>query len=81
MPGFKEQLKASSREIEVGRLVALGSPNKTIADILGISIRTVETHRAHLMRKQGLRCAADITRWAIREHLIEPFDDESSRPS
>jgi DNA-binding NarL/FixJ family response regulator len=58
------------REREVLRLVAEGMPTKQIADVLGISARTVETHRANLMRKLDARSVARLTQLAIREGLI-----------
>ncbi len=61
----------SSREAEVLQLVAEGGANKNIASELGISIKTVEKHREHLMRKLGLHDIAGITRYAIAAGVIE----------
>jgi DNA-binding NarL/FixJ family response regulator len=61
----------SPREHEVLRLVALGQANKEISELLGLSIRTVETHRAALLHKLGLKSVADLVRYAIRNGLIE----------
>jgi len=61
----------TSREIEVLRLVAQGHSTKEIASRLDISGRTVETHRANLMRKLNLRSVALLTQLALREGLIE----------
>ncbi len=61
----------SPREHEVLRLVALGQANKEISELLGLSIRTVETHRAALLHKLGLKSVADIVRYAIRNGIIE----------
>ncbi|MFN3928074.1 MAG: response regulator [Thermoflexus sp.] len=55
------------RELEVLRLIALGYTNRQIAEELGISIRTVETHRANLMGKLGLSSRVELVRYA-REH-------------
>ncbi len=55
------------REIEVLRLIALGYTNRQIAEELIISVRTVESHRANLMGKLGLRSRVDLVRYA-REH-------------
>lgn len=74
-------MNLSPRQIEVARGVSLGEPNKLIADHLGISIRTVETHRAKLMKKLNLRCAADITRWAFRNHIIKASDETNTSQS
>ena len=61
----------TDREREVLRLVAEGLSTKEIASRLSISARTVETHRAHLMRKLGLRSVARLTQFAIREGMID----------
>ena len=60
----------SEREREVLRLVARGLATKEIAAELEISPRTVDTHRANLMRKLGLRSVALLTQFALREGLI-----------
>jgi two-component system response regulator NreC len=54
----------SERERTVLRLLALGHTNHEIAQMLAISVRTVETHRAHVLRKLGLKTRADIVRYA-----------------
>lgn len=70
-PDRKEQ-KLTAREREIVRLLAQSSSNKEIATTLGISIRTVETHRATLMHKLGVHSVAGVVRYAIRHHIIEP---------
>jgi two-component system response regulator DctR len=50
----------TARELEVARLVVAGQLNKVIADKLGVSIRTVETHRANALEKLGVRSAAEL---------------------
>lgn len=62
----------SEREREVLKMVAEGSPTKEIAYTLGISARTVETHRANLMRKLDVHSVALLTQLAIREGLVGP---------
>jgi two-component system response regulator NreC len=64
--------KLTAREREIVCLLAQSSSNKDIAATLGISIRTVETHRATLMHKLGVRSVAGVVRYAIRHHIIEP---------
>jgi DNA-binding NarL/FixJ family response regulator len=59
------------RELEVAHLIAEGESNKRIARKLGISIKTVESHRAAAMRKAGVRTAAEFVRFAIRHNLIQ----------
>jgi DNA-binding NarL/FixJ family response regulator len=61
----------TDREREVLKLVAEGLSTKEIANRLDISTRTVETHRANLMRKLGLHSVARLTQYAIREGLID----------
>jgi DNA-binding NarL/FixJ family response regulator len=59
------------REAEVLQLVAEGSANKQIAATLGISIKTVEKHRQHLMDKLNVHETAGLTRYAIAQGIIE----------
>jgi len=61
--------KLSGREREVLQLLAEGRNVKEIAHSLGLSAKTVETHRAHVMDKLGMHSIADLTRYAIREGL------------
>lgn len=60
------------REEEVLKLVAEGHSSKEIADILVISFKTVERHRANMLHKLGLRDRVELARYAIRVGLIEP---------
>lgn len=62
----------STREHEVIRLLAEGKANKEIAAALGVSIRTVETHRAKIMSRPGFGSLAAIVRYAVRHGMIEP---------
>lgn len=64
-------VRLTSREIEVLQLIAEGKANKQTADELGISIKTVEKHRQHLMRKLDIHDTAGLTRYAIAEGIIE----------
>ncbi len=61
----------SSREVEVLQLIAEGKANKQVAAELGISIKTVEKHRQHLMSKLDLHDTAGLTRYAIAAGIIE----------
>ncbi len=63
--------KPTRREREIIQLLAEASTNKEIADKLGISVKTVETHRAAIMRKLGLHSIGELVRYAIRNHIIE----------
>jgi two-component system response regulator NreC len=60
----------SSREHEVLRLLALGHTNQEIAEQLYISVRTAETHRAHIMRKLRLGSRAELVRYALAHELL-----------
>ena len=64
----------SDREREVLRLLALGHTNQEIAKKLFISVRTAETHRAHIMQKLGLETRAELVRYALVNGML---DDES----
>ncbi|UCH34559.1 MAG: response regulator transcription factor [Armatimonadota bacterium] len=58
------------REREVLQLVAEGRPNKQIASILGIAVRTVEAHRASIMRKLSITDQASLVRYAVRKGIV-----------
>ena len=64
----------TGREREVLTRVALGQSNKLIARALGVSIKTVEKHRANLMRKLTLHNTAAVTRFAIRHGMVTATD-------
>ena len=66
-----EQDPLSEREREVLRLLALGHTNQEIAAQLFISVRTAETHRAHIMQKLSLSSRAELVRYALEHDLIE----------
>lgn len=61
----------SAREREVLRFLAEGMSSKEIADSLGLSVRTVENHRAHIVKRTGLRSIAQLTLHAVRLGLID----------
>jgi DNA-binding NarL/FixJ family response regulator len=62
----------SVREEEVVKLIAEGRSSQDIADLLVISIKTVERHRANILSKLEMRDRTQLTRYAIRTGLIEP---------
>jgi len=79
--GFVDRLKdasayqgdaVSAREREVLQLLAEGKSNKDISAELNLSVKTVETHRANIMRKLSLKNIADLVLYAVRNHIIEP---------
>jgi|WetSurMetagenome_2_1015567.scaffolds.fasta_scaffold11650_2 two-component system, NarL family, response regulator NreC len=60
----------SEREREVFQLVAEGRSNKDMADILCVSVSTIETHRAHVMTKLDLHSTAEMVRYAVRRGVV-----------
>lgn len=64
--------RLSPREREIVQLLAEGKSNKEVAEALGISVRTAETHRASILRKLNLDSIASLVRYAIRNKIIEP---------
>jgi DNA-binding NarL/FixJ family response regulator len=67
----KPAMQLTSREMEVLQLIAEGKANKQTAGELGISIKTVEKHREHLMEKLDIHDTAGLTRYAIGAGIIE----------
>lgn len=70
-PPEQERPLLSPRETEVLRLLALGHTNREIATTLDLSVRTVETHRAHVQQKLGLASRPELTRYALANGLID----------
>jgi DNA-binding CsgD family transcriptional regulator len=66
-----EDSALTPRERETVQLIAEGKSNKEIAELFGISVKTVETHRAAIMRKLRLDSFASLVRYAIRNGIIE----------
>ncbi|HEV2424910.1 MAG TPA: response regulator transcription factor [Terriglobia bacterium] len=64
--------RLTAREREIIQLLAEGHVNKDIATRLNISVKTAETHRTNIMRKIDVHSLPDLTRFAIRNHLVEP---------
>jgi DNA-binding NarL/FixJ family response regulator len=67
----KKGNRLSSREVEVLQLIAEGKPNKQVAAELGVSIKTIDKHRQHLMSKLDIHDIASLTRYAISSGIIE----------
>jgi two-component system response regulator NreC len=70
-PTDKSNEILTTREIEVLKLYVEGLINKEISDKLDISIRTVETHKNHIMRKLGLKSTVEMVKFAIRNKIVE----------
>jgi DNA-binding NarL/FixJ family response regulator len=60
----------SEREREIFQLVAEGHSNKDVADLLSISVATVETHRAHILQKLNVHSTAELVLYAVRRGVI-----------
>ena len=60
------------REREIIQLIAEGHSSKQAATTLGVSVKTVDTHRANVMRKLRLRSVSDLVRYAIRNKIVQP---------
>jgi len=67
----EDQSVLSPRETEVLKLMALGHTNREIGEQLSLSVRTVETHRAHIQQKLGLSSRPELTRYALAKGLID----------
>jgi DNA-binding NarL/FixJ family response regulator len=66
----KQQEELTERQREILQLIIDGKGNKEMADLLHVSVKTVEFHRARLMTKLGVRTAAELTKAAIQQGLI-----------
>lgn len=66
-----ERRHLTEREVEVVRLVAAGHRNREVAKELGISVKTVETHRANIMNKLGFRNLAQLIFYAIQKQIVQ----------
>jgi DNA-binding NarL/FixJ family response regulator len=62
----------TAREVQVITLLADGKSNKAVAGQLGVSTRTVESHRNHIMRKMNFTSFSELIRFAIRNNLVSP---------
>ena len=60
----------TKREYEVLGLVAMGKGNKEIAELLFISVKTVETHKGHILEKLGLKNSAELIKYAIKNNIV-----------
>ncbi len=76
----KQTACLTEREIEVLQLIAEGNANKQTAAHLGISIKTVEKHRQHLMEKLNIHDTASLTRYAVSAGLVETPTQFTMRP-
>jgi len=68
----KAEAALSPRERVIVQLIAEGHSNREMSEILNLSVKTIETHRAAAMRKLNLRSTAALVRYAVRNRLVEP---------
>jgi two-component system response regulator NreC len=71
-PARLEVEALTPRELDVLRLLALGHTNRQIAQVLSLSVRTVESHRSSIVDKLGLRTRAELAQYAAEHHLWRP---------
>lgn len=65
----RHQVQLSQREKEILQLISEGHSTKEIATLINVSVKTVETHRQHIMQKVGARNVATLTKYAVREGI------------
>ena len=68
----EEFSQITGREREVVQLLAEGKSSKEVANALGISVKTAETHRANIMRKLEMHSVSELVRYAVKNQMIEP---------
>ena len=66
-----DRKRLTPRERQIVKLVAEGNTNNAIANLLGVSIKTIQTHRLAAMRKVGAKSSADLTLYAARNNLVQ----------
>jgi len=62
----------TARQREIVQLLAEGKSNKEVALVLGISVKTAETHRINIMRRLGMHSVSQLVRYAVKNYIIEP---------
>ena len=70
-PKRRDPATLTPREIEVLRLIVQGHTNSQIAEVLTLSVRTIESHRANLMGKLGLQSRVELVRYAVKNKLLD----------
>jgi DNA-binding NarL/FixJ family response regulator len=76
LQGERTGTRTTPREVEIIGLLAEGKANKEIAALLGITVRTVETHRSRIMLKLDLHSLAELIHYAIRNEIISAKGDK-----
>ena len=72
MEGLIPGTTLTPREVEVVQLLASGKSNKEVAGVLGVSTRTIESHRNHIMQKMKFGSFSELVRFAVRHNLVDP---------
>ena len=62
----------TSRQREIVQLLAEGKTSKEVSSLLNLSVKTVETHRANIMRRLSCHCVSDLVRYAVRNNIVQP---------
>jgi DNA-binding NarL/FixJ family response regulator len=70
-PGEMRTSRLTSREWEIVQLLSGGSSSKEVSSSLGISVKTVDTHRANIMRKLDIHSVSELVRYAVRNQIVE----------
>jgi len=70
----------TARELEIAQLLAEGHSNKRVAAELGVSVRTIETHRRHIMQKLRIRSVVELVLYAIERGIVPGARDRYSAP-
>ena len=71
-PSADDDIRLTPREQEIVQLLAEGKSNKEVAAVLLIGVRTVETHRRHIMAKLNMHNVGELVRYAVRRGIVEP---------
>ena len=64
--------RLTSRQREIVQLLAEGKTSKEVSALLNLSVKTVETHRANIMRRLSCHCVSDLVRYAVRNNIVQP---------
>jgi DNA-binding NarL/FixJ family response regulator len=70
-PGEMRTSRLTSREREIVQLLSEGRSSKEVSSSLGISVKTVDTHRANIMQKLGIHSVSELVRYAVRNRIVE----------
>lgn len=71
LPDESPEQRLTRRHREIVQLLAEGKSSKEVAEILNMTVKTAETHRAHIMKRMGFHSVADLVRYALRNGIIE----------